>query len=361
MNDLYIGFMSGTSCDGVDASLIETDGKDYFKPIHNIAISYDLNTRNQLQELFVHSIPFLEIEKKLTEFHIQAGNKLLSESGYSANEIKAAGFHGQTVFHKPDEGLTWQIGNPHMLASGLGIDIVHDFRRRDVAYGGQGAPLIPIFHKLLAKEHDLPSVIVNIGGVANLTYIDEEDLIAFDTGPGNALIDDMMMKHYGNSYDDRGVRASNGSIDKMFINKVLSGEYYNLSYPKSLDRNSFMFLIKELEEKNPEDIVANLTYLTSAAIVHSISQLPDWPKQIFVCGGGAKNIQMLQWIESLLKEQNINCNLLDISQLPSMNSDYVESQGFAYLAARFCNNLPSAFPSTTGAKAPSICGCLVKP
>ena len=329
MNDLYIGFMSGTSCDGVDASLIETDGKDFFKPIYNIAVSYDLDTRNQLQELFIHSVPFLGIEKRLTEFHIQAGNKLLSESGYSANEIKAIGFHGQTVFHKPDEGLTWQIGNPHMLASALGIDIVYDFRRRDVAYGGQGAPLIPIFHKLLAKDHELPSMIVNIGGVANLTYIDEKNLIAFDTGPGNALIDDMMMRHYGMSYDDQGKIASSGNVDKMFINKVLSGEYYNLSYPKSLDRNSFMFLLKELEDKKPEDIVANLTYLTSAVIMHSISLLPNIPKQIFICGGGAKNIQMLQWLEQFLKDQNIDCKLLDISQLANVNSDYVESQGFA--------------------------------
>lgn len=361
MNDLYIGFMSGTSCDGVDASLIETDGEGYFKPIHNVAISYDLSIKNQLKELFIHSIPFLDIEKKLTEFHIQAGNKLLAESGYLADEIKAVGFHGQTICHKPDDGYTWQIGNPHMLASSLGIDVVHDFRRRDIAYGGQGAPLIPIFHKLLIGDYELPSMIINIGGVANLTYIEKENLIAFDTGSGNALIDDMMMKHYGKSYDDQGKIASSGSVDKMFINKALAGEYYNLSYPKSLDRNSFTFLIDELDGKSPKDIIATLTYLTSASIIHSIGLLPNRPKQIFVCGGGAKNIQLLQWIDHLLKEQDINCPLLDISQLSNMDSDYVESQGFAYLAARFCNNLPSTFAGTTGVRKPSICGCLVKP
>ena len=361
MNDLYIGFMSGTSCDGIDASLIETDGKDYFKPIHNIAISYDSTIKIQLQELFIHSVPFLEIEKKLTELHIQAGIKLLSESGHSSNEIKAIGFHGQTILHKPDSGITWQIGNPHILASALSIDVVHDFRRRDVAHGGQGAPLIPIFHKLLSKNYDLPSVIVNIGGVANLTYIDEKDLIAFDTGPGNALIDDMMVKHYDKPYDDQGKIASSGVIDKILINKILSGEYYTAPYPKSLDRNSFVFLLKELEGENPKDIIANLTYLTSASIVLSILSLPKMPRQIFVCGGGVKNTQMLQWAKILLKEQNINCNLLDISQLSNMNSDYVESQGFAYLAARFCKNLPSTFPSTTGVKTPVICGCIVKP
>lgn len=361
MKDLYIGFMSGTSCDGVDASLVETDGIDSFKPIHDVAIAYDSRTRSQLQELFIHSVPFLELEKELTNFHIQAANKLLSESGYSTDQVRAIGFHGQTIFHKPEAGITWQIGNPHMLATAMGIDVVHDFRRRDVACGGQGAPLIPIFHKMLAKDQKMPCMIVNIGGVANLTYIDQENLIAFDTGPGNALIDDMMMQHYGKSFDNEGEIASDGVVDKLIVNKVLSGEYYNQAYPKSLDRNSFMFLIKELEVKKSEDIIATFTYLTSAAIVHSISLLPNIPSQILICGGGAKNKQMIFWIENLLKEQNISCKVLNISELHNIDPDFVESQGFAYLAARFCNDLPSAFPSTTGAKIPNICGCIVKP
>ena len=361
MSDLYIGFMSGTSCDGVDASLIETDGLDHFKPIHNVAIPYDPEIRSQLQELFKRSAPFLELEKKLTEFHIQAVDKLLVESGYKAEQIKAIGFHGQTIFHKPEAGITWQIGNPHILATATKIDVIHDFRRRDVALGGQGAPLIPIFHKMLAQKQDIPCMIVNIGGVANLTYIDADELIAFDTGPGNALIDDMMMQHYGKSFDDEGEIAASGIVDKLIVSKVLAGEYYNQSYPKSLDRNSFAFLTKELEGKNPEDIIATLTYLTSAAIVHSINLLPNVPKQIFICGGGVKNKQILSWMNDLLKEQNIPSRLSNISELDNLDPDYVESQGFAYLAARFCNDLPSAFPSTTGARSANVCGCLIRP
>lgn len=248
-----------------------------------------------------------------------------------------------------------------MLASRIGIDVVHDFRRRDIAHGGQGAPLVPIFHKLLAKSLESPSIIVNIGGVANLTYINQEDLIAFDTGPGNALIDDIMIKHYGLPYDDKGKIASTGKVDINFVNRTLSSKYYKLPYPKSLDRNSFIFLLKELDGKNSEDIVASLTYLTSATIIHSICSLPETPKQIFVCGGGAKNIKMMQWLNQLLQEKNIYCGLSNISQLPNINSDYVEAQAFAYLAKRFCNNLPSAFPSTTGATSSAICRCLVKP
>jgi anhydro-N-acetylmuramic acid kinase len=361
MNDLYIGFMSGTSCDGVDASLIETDGLDFFKPIHNVAIPYDSGIRSELKELFIHSVPFLELEKKITESHIKAVDQLLSESGYLAKNIKAIGFHGQTIFHKPESGLTWQIGNPHLLASATKIDVVHDFRRRDVVLGGQGAPLIPIFHKLLARSQDLPVMIVNIGGVANLTYIDSNELIAFDTGPGNALIDDMMMQHYGKAFDDEGKVASSGKVDKLIVNKVLAGDYYNQNYPKSLDRNNFIFLEKELNDKKPEDIIATLTYLTSAAIIKSISLLPNTPKQIFICGGGAKNKQMLSWLEIILKDQGVSCKILNISSISGMNPDYVESQGFAYLAARFCNDLPSAFPTTTGSSLANICGCIVKP
>jgi anhydro-N-acetylmuramic acid kinase len=360
MNDLYIGFMSGTSCDGVDASLVETDGLDFFKPIHNVAIAYDSSIRSEIKELCMHSIPFLELEKKITELHVRATEQILSESGYLAKNIKALGFHGQTVFHKPESGLTWQIGNPHLLAAATKIDVVYDFRRRDVALGGQGAPLIPIFHKMLAQDLDLPVMIVNIGGVANLTYIDSNNLIAFDTGPGNALIDDMMMQHYGKAFDDEGRIASSGTIDKIIIDKILAGAYYDQSYPKSLDRNSFAFLKKELDSKSPEDIIATLTRLTSAAIVKSISLLPTLPKKIFICGGGAKNTQMISWLENILNEQNISCKPLNISSIPGMHSDYVESQGFAYLAARFCNDLPSAFPTTTGASIANICGCIVK-
>ena len=248
-----------------------------------------------------------------------------------------------------------------MLAAATNIDVVHDFRRRDVALGGQGAPLIPIFHKMLVKNQDMPCMIVNIGGVANLTYVAEEELVAFDTGPGNALIDDMMMQLYGKAFDDEGTIAASGKVDELIISRVLAEEYYNQTYPKSLDRNSFMFLAKEMEGKKPEDIIATLTYLTSAAIVHSISLLPNIPKQIFICGGGVKNKQIIFWVNNVLKEQNIPSKISNISELDDLDPDYIESQGFAYLAARFCNDLPSAFPSTTGARSVNTCGCLVKP
>jgi anhydro-N-acetylmuramic acid kinase len=361
MDELYIGFMSGTSGDGVDASLIKTDGENSFFPIHDINIPYDFDIKKQLRNGFGNIRYILEIEQQITNYHIKAGQKLLNETGYSSAEVRAIGFHGQTLFHDAYNKLTCQIGNPHALATILGINVIHDFRRRDIAYGGQGAPLIPIFHKLLARYQELPCVIVNIGGVANLTYISKKNLVAFDTGSGNALIDDMTMRYYKKPYDDRGEIASSGKVDHNFINVATSDAYYKLPYPKSLDRNRFVHVMKYLERKTPEDIIANLTYLTAKTIVDSINLLPTIPKKIFICGGGAKNLQMLQWIEEIVKEKNINCLLSEFSQLSNSDSDYVESQGFAYLAARFCHNLPSAFPNTTGAKASTICGCLVTP
>lgn len=352
--------MSGTSCDGVDASLIRTDGNNDFESIANVHIPYPPEFRASLQELFVHMIPFLDLEKQLTEFHVVATNKLLQQANLTPKHIKALGFHGQSIFHKPDSGLTWQIGNPHLLAQKTNIDVVHDFRRRDLALGGQGAPLVPIFHKLLMQKQEKPAVVVNIGGVANLTYISEEDLIAFDTGPGNALIDDAMVEYFGYTYDNSGKVASQGIVDDAVVNKVLAGEYFSLKYPKSLDRNTFKFLEDFLADHTPADIVATLTYISSAAIAHAIVMLPDIPEKIFICGGGVKNTQMLLWIKKILTSKGILCSVESISNVDGFDPDYIESQAFAYFSARFFKELPSAFPSTTGATKQNICGCLVK-
>ena len=363
MSKLYIGLMSGTSLDGVDASLVRTNGINDFSAVEDVHIQYPADLRNEISALFYDMgsgiAGLLDIEKRLTEFHIIATEKLLEKAKMGYEEIAALGFHGQTIFHNPDERLTMQIGNPHLLAQKTGIDVVHDFRRRDVALGGQGAPLIPIFHKLLARNFDNPVVMVNIGGVANLTYIDENSLIAFDTGPGNALIDDICKEYFDSNYDDGGEIAAEGNIDYEIVGQVLKGEYMNLPYPKSLDRNDFKFLEEVLAKHDPSDMLATLTYITSATIAHSIKMLPKTPLHLFICGGGGKNKQMIEWLNQILIADNMHCHPKDIHAIDSTNSDYVESQGFAYLAARFLQNLPSAFPSTTNASEENICGCFV--
>ena len=360
MRYFYIGLMSGTSCDGIDASLVETDGKSYFKSICDIELPYSDSIKNNIQELFVDKENILHVEKLLTEIHAKAVINLLKKSNMQSDQIRAIGFHGQTIFHEAELALSCQIGNPHLLAHLTNIDVIHDFRRRDIALKGQGAPLIPIFHKLILSNHQESAAIINIGGVSNITYLHKDKIIAFDTGPGNALINDSMNKLFNMDYDDEGKIAANGCIDMDFIEKSLSHEYYSLSFPKSLDRNKFQYILGDLSNKLPQDIIANLTYLTSVSIVKSFDLLPEIPKILYFCGGGVKNKQILLWIKKILNSAKINSKILNINELNNLNPDYIESQGFAYIAARYFSNLPSAFPEITGSIRENICGCLVK-
>ncbi|MDC0865280.1 anhydro-N-acetylmuramic acid kinase [Rickettsiaceae bacterium] len=360
MSKLYIGFMSGTSLDGVDASLVKTDGDLKFEALGNTHIAYPKNIKLQIKDLTRNMDALPILEKEITHYHIKAAQNLLEQKNLSSKDICALGFHGQTIMHKPEIGYTMQIGNPHMLAKNVNIDVVHDFRRSDLALWGQGAPLVPIFHKYLMQNQVQPAVVLNIGGVANLTYIDKKTLIAFDTGTGNALIDDAMRQYFNHEFDKNGKIASIGNVDHEIVNRAMSDEYFSQKYPKSLDRDHFKFLTKLLSNHTPEDIISTLTYITSATIAHGISNLPKTPEVITLCGGGAKNIQMISWLKSILLSKNIKCKIEDISVIDNHDPDYIESQAFAYLAARFCNNLPSAFPNTTGARKANICGCLVK-
>tara|TARA_B110000503_G_C7146430_1_gene413206 strand:- start:1020 stop:1805 length:786 start_codon:yes stop_codon:yes gene_type:complete len=256
--------------------------------------------------------------------------------------------------------LTLQIGNPHLLAQKTNIDVVHDFRRRDISLGGQGAPLVPIFHKLLVRDQKLPVSVVNIGGVANITYVDEDRLIAFDTGAGGALIDDAMIEYFGKPFDNEGELAASGNVDILIVKKIMSMEYFNAPYPKSLDRNAFIFLKDMLLTHSPVDMIATLTYITSVSIAGALLSLPKIPKNLFLCGGGRKNTQMIMWIKEILVKENKNCKIEDISIINNHDPDYIESQAFAYLSARFFCNLPSAFTTTTNTSKDNICGCLVQ-
>jgi anhydro-N-acetylmuramic acid kinase len=360
-NELYIGLMSGTSCDGVDASLVRTDGKNSFKIIANTHIPYPAKFKSELQKLMVKMLPFLEIEKHLTEFHIEAVNELLKQSKYSGNDIKAVGFHGQTILHDPSKGITWQIGNPHLLACATGIDVIHDFRRRDISLGGQGAPLVPVFHKLIADNYSShPIAIINIGGVSNITYVNQKDLIAFDAGPGNALIDDTMMNYFGIAYDDLGNIASTGVVDKDIAAKISSAEYFTRPYPKSLDRNSFKPILDYFTNHEPKDILATLTYISAMVLAKAIKMLPQIPPELLLCGGGSKNLQLISFLKEILPTLKITCKINNIATIKDLEADYIESQAFAYLAARFINNLPSAFPNTTSCYRENICGSLIK-
>lgn len=380
-NKFYIGFMSGTSVDGIDASLIQTDGKKAIKFITDLHIPYKLPFKNKLRQLFELKFDnsFLEIEQELTMLHIKATQILLNQAKLKSSDIHAIGFHGQTIYHNPSKSITWQMGNPFMLAAETSIRVVFDFRKRDIAYGGQGAPLIPIFHKAIMSDEDNTLAVINIGGVANVTYISGDNLIGFDTGPGNALIDDAALKYFQVNYDKDGLIARSGKVDFEFVNSILERPYFSMPFPKSLDRNEFHEEINERYYKKSllqesvfmrthnsdkllsttgNDVLATLTYLTAATIAHGINQLPLFPSKIYLCGGGSRNIYLTEVISDLVNKNN-KCEVLNISQKDSLNPDFIESQGFAYLAARCCNNLPSTFPSTTGARISNVCGVIV--
>jgi len=370
--ELYLGLMSGTSLDGVDASLIRTNAEDKIEFLGNFHLPYPEAFKVELKNLLdkvsnlvdisekarslLEKVEYKQVETNLTNFHIFATASLLKKTNLKSSQLKAIGFHGQTIYHNPSQKISWQIGDAELMAKTLRSDIIYDFRSKDIEFNGQGAPLVPVFHKAITAGLEMPLAVLNIGGVANLTYIDHETMAAFDTGPGNALINDAMMKYYGKDFDEDGKVAASGSINQALIEKALEADYFKANYPKSLDRNYFNSVLELMKYLSPADLIANLTFFTASSIALSLKSLPKFPKALYLCGGGVHNQQMIKWLKSLLLN---NCEVVNISSInPELNPDYIESAAFAYLAARFCHNLPSSFPSTTGTSQEIICGKL---
>jgi len=350
MKNIYkaIGLMSGTSLDGVDAALISTDGEDFVKCEGFVSIPYSDDLREKIRAVFGKKADQAQdIERELTLVHAEAVKMLISETG--ADDVDIIGFHGQTISHAPDEGWTCQIGDGALLSEMTGIKVVNDFRTADVKAGGQGAPLIPIYHKALSATLEKPTVFLNIGGVANITYIDKNgELTAFDTGPGNALLDDWMLKHGDQKYDDGGRTASTGVINGDIIFKFLSNKFFTKPAPKSLDRNEFASDL--LEGLSLRDGAATLTAFTVRSIAKGFELLPEAPKKIIVAGGGRHNKVMMAGLKQYAE-------VISIDSL-GLNGDATEAEGFAYLAVRSIKKLPISFPMTTGAPEPLTGGTL---
>jgi anhydro-N-acetylmuramic acid kinase len=361
-----VGLMSGTSMDGVDIALIDTDGESRVTPGATRSFAYTPDDRALLRAALADASSLTDrqarpgalaaAEAMVTARHSAAVEAFLEAEGLAREAIDVVGFHGQTVLHKPAEGLTVQIGDGPALARALGLPVVHDFRAADVAAGGQGAPLVPIYHKALALAAGLagPLIVLNVGGVANLTYVEgDKDPLAFDTGPGNALIDDLMFRREGLAMDEGGVIASRGRIDFMALVDLLAHPYFNQTPPKSLDRNEFS--AARVEGLKLEDAAATLTAFTAQSIVQGLAHLPETPKLAILCGGGAHNLA-LRW--ELM--QRLPCGLV-LADTLGWSADGMEAQAFAYLAVRRLKNLPITFPTTTGVKEPLPGGCLAAP
>jgi anhydro-N-acetylmuramic acid kinase len=357
-----VGLMSGTSLDGVDAALIETDGKSIARPIGAFTIPYADGFRADLRALLdwaqaqsaPHPLPpaHAETEAALTQRHIAAVKQILARE-----TAELVGFHGQTVAHRPDRGWTWQVGDAAKLAQSLGLPVVYDFRSADVAAGGQGAPLVPAYHHCLAACANLPRplAILNIGGVANLTWIGEgaDDLMAFDTGPGNALLDDWMFVHSGAPMDHSGATAAAGAVRWDIVNAVLDHPWFDAPAPKSLDRNDFS--IQPLRGLELADGAATLVALTVEAVRLAIGQLPKVPRHWLVTGGGRHNSTMMRVLGERLQAPVFPV------ESAGWDGDALEAQAFAYLAARSVLGLPISYPGVTGVPTPLTGGRLVKP
>src|SRR5882762_8441578 len=306
-----IGLMSGTSLDGVDVALIETDGKRVraFGPSGYRA--YSEGERGLLRQALAEAVNLStrearpgilrEAERAVTIAHAEAVAAFTAQHRITRENIDIVGFHGQTVLHRPAQKMTVQIGDATALARSIHIPVMHDFRAADVAAGGQGAPFVPVYHRALAQslEREGPLVVVNIGGVSNITYIDGADtLIACDTGPGNALLDDFVLRMTGQRFDCEGRMAAQGVADEAWVARALQHPFFALPPPKSLDRNDFASL--ELHGVSPADGAATLTAFTAAAIARIVPLLPNLPRSWIVAGGGARNHTMLRMLRERL-------------------------------------------------------------
>jgi anhydro-N-acetylmuramic acid kinase len=362
-----LGLMSGTSLDGVDVALIETDGKrvNAFGPTSYRA--YSDRERNLLRHALVEAVHLpqrdarpgilREAEQIVTTAHAEAVAAFVAQNRMNFEEIDIVGFHGQTVLHRPEKKLTVQIGDAAALAKAIHIPVMHDFRAADVAAGGQGAPFVPVYHRALAQslEREGPICVVNIGGVSNITYIDGNDtLIACDTGPGNALLDDFMFRNMHQPFDCEGKFAAKGTADEAWIARALELPFFAQRPPKSLDRNDFAAL--KLGDMLPADGAATLTAFTAAAIARIVQLLPKPPKSWIICGGGARNHTMMRMLRARLEPATV-----EAAETLGWASDAIEAQAFGFLAARGMKGLPLSYPATTGVPMPMTGGIIARP
>ena len=344
--------MSGTSLDGVDAALVETDGEAARPTGAWLTVPYAEEVRAAVRAVLGGRGDVLAAERAVTLAHAEAAERLLADAGVARDGVAAIGFHGQTIVHRPSEGLTWQLGDGWLLAARTGIDVVCDFRRGDLAAGGEGAPLAPLYHAARAGGLERPLAVLNVGGVANVTWIGTGgEAIAFDTGPGGALLDDWVRRHTGAAFDRDGALAAQGRADMARVEAVLAGPYFARRPPKSLDRDAFGDPAAGLA---PADGAATLAALTAAAVAAGVRHLPAPPARWLVTGGGRLNPTIMAALRARLGVP------VDPVEAVGWNGDALEAEAFAYLAVRSLRGLPVSLPATTGARRPAPGGVLCR-
>jgi anhydro-N-acetylmuramic acid kinase len=347
MSRVSVGFMSGTSGDGVDVAILKTDGKSNIEVLDGHTLPYEESLRLRLLEASQHDVPITELlrlEKEISEHHVAALNLLLERQAALRKKIAVLGFHGHTVRHVPKEGLTLQIGNPWILAREFQVPVVTDFRRCDMATGGQGAPLVAMFHQALFAGDAGPTIVLNLGGVANVTWLGKnKEIIAGDTGPGCGLIDEWAQAMADLPHDRDGQLASAGKVDEEILEAALSSPFFAQPLPKSADRYDFDHV--DVSGLSIEDGAATLCAVTAEAVFRAVKKLPDMPKQMWVTGGGVHHPVIMKMLEERFGK-------LRSVRERGLNPDTLEAECFAWLAVRHQEKLPLTIPETTGCAAP---------
>jgi anhydro-N-acetylmuramic acid kinase len=343
-----IGLMSGTSLDGADAALIRTDGHRVLEHGPARSVPYEAGFRARLREFLGKPAASPEMIEEFTQAQADMVLQLLAENNLSADEIDLIGFHGQTIFHDPANRITVQIGDGSLMAALTGIDTVAGFRIEDVAAGGEGAPFAPLYHRALAADMETPLAVLNLGGVGNVTFIDEEDVLAFDTGPANALVDDWVLRHTGRAFDEGGRLAASGTVDKDILAVLLDHPYFDIIPPKSLDRDQFP--VRITDGLSVEDGAATLLRFTSESVKRAMDHLPVTPKRWLVTGGGRKNPELMKQIS-----EAVSAPVGPVEDV-GWRGDDLEAEAFAFLAVRSLNGLPLSLPTTTGVPEPMTGG-----
>lgn len=364
-----IGLMSGTSMDGIDVAMLRTDGENRieFGPAAFIAYSSafrrriedGLETAKRIVRREERPGDLAELEQAITQHHAEAVRSLIDAAPEGWRDAQLIGFHGQTVLHRPQARVTVQLGDGERLAKATGIPVVHDMRANDMKEGGQGAPLVPAYHAALARSLPKPHaqvspvVFVNIGGISNLTYVGDGDPIAFDTGPGNALIDQWVMREGGVPFDADGAIASEGGIVRAVVERYLKNPFFEKAGPKSLDRNDFTLAAAEGLEL--ADGARTLAAVSAEAILKSVEHLPLQPKLWIVSGGGRKNPHIIADLKKGAARADAHVLMAEDVDL---RGDFIEAEAWAYLAVRSLKGLPLTYPTTTGCRRPISGGVL---
>lgn len=346
-----IGVISGTSMDGIDVALIKSDGEARVEPGPGATFAYPDEVRRALQDVIADpraaQNPLDDLQRAVTDSHVKAVLAFMKKFEIARERIALVGLHGQTILHRPRERFTRQLCDGARASRSLQLDVVNDFRAADVAAGGEGAPFVPLYHAAISAGLERPLMILNWGGVGNVTWLGADgEIVAFDTGPANALIDDFVLRRRGLSRDEGGALAAAGRIDEAVLADLMSDPYFDVAPPKSLDRNHFHALARGVEKLSDEDGVATLAAFTIEATAAALRHVDGQPSRWLVCGGGRRNFTLMRALGARLGAR------VEPIEAIGYDGDVIEAQCFAYLAMRSRRGLPLSLPTTTGAPQP---------